>query len=138
MTTPTPRRGLRRFATPLAAAAAVAAPLALSARPAAAQAAGGGIFTIFGNAGQEFVSNWPIILGAITYGAGPLCIILGLIAIYMARKYGTHGGQGLMVGGVTGIVVGCCIIGLVAFGTAGTATFTGGPPTAGSGAAVAF
>lgn len=113
-------------------AAAIASALAAT-RPAGAQ----GIFTTMGNAGTEFVSNWPVVLGAITYGLGPMLIIIGLYLIYQDRKNGAHG-HGRMAAGVAGIVVGCCIIGLVAFGTAGTTTFTGGAPTAGSGAAVAF
>lgn len=112
----------------LAGAAAVAA-----ARTAAAQ----GIFAVGGNAGTEFSTNWGIILGAITYGLGPMLIVIGLYLLYQDRKHGSHG-QGRMAAGFAGIVVGCCIIGLVAFGTAGTTTFTGGAPTAGSGAAVAF
>lgn len=110
-----------------------AAAAALAASPAAAQ----GIFAVAGNAGTEFSTNWGIILGAITYGLGPLLIVIGLYLLYQDRKNGAHG-QGRMAAGFAGIAVGCCIIGLVAFGTAGTLTFTGGAPSGGAGAAVAF
>ena len=113
--------------------AAVAALMLAAAWPAAAQ----GIFAVAGNAGTEFSTNWGIILGAITYGLGPLLIVIGLYLLYQDRKYGTHG-QARMAAGFAGIVVGCCIIGLVAFGTAGTLTFTGGAPSGGAGAALAF
>ena len=114
-------------------AAALAATAALLPTPAAAQ----GIFTLAGNAGQEFSVNWPVVLGAITFALGPLLVIIGLFLLYKDRKMGSHG-HGTLGWGLTSIAVGCCMLGIVAFATAGTFTFTGGAPTGGSGAAVAF
>lgn len=99
--------------------------------------AGNGIFTQFGNAGTELASNAPVVIGAVTLPLGGWLLGNGGWNLYKHFSP-RHRADGAMASAAASTVAGAIILGLVAWAALGTATFTGGAPTAGSGAAVTF
>lgn len=103
----------------------------------ASRAKAQGIFQQFGTAGTELAANAPVVIGAVTLTLGAFLLIYGGWSLYKHFRYGSRG-EGSMALAAGSFLAGFIVLGIIAFAALGTATFTGGAPTAGSGAAVTF
>ena len=115
-------------------------PAALAAATLLASAAGAsaqGIFQQIGTAGTEFAANAPVVIGAAGLGLGGYLLPTGGWSLYKHFSP-RHRADGSLALAAASFVAGFIILGMVAWAALGTTTFTGGAPTAGSGAAVTF